>query len=85
MSEIKFEMKEVEEKRIGGFKKSIFDPILDKFIDEGHDLAEISIPGRTPSSVATSLRNRIEKRKLDIIASTGGGFLYLEKTPTEPT
>ena len=86
MSEISFEMKEVEKKRKGSFqKRSIFDPILDKFIDEGHDLVEISIPGRSPSSVAHSLKMRIEKRQLDIIASTGGGILYLEKKPPEPT
>lgn len=83
MSEISFEMKDVEKKREGGFKRSIFDPILNKFIEEGHDLVEISVPGRSPSSVAHSLRNRIEKRQLDILASTGGGFLYLEKKPPE--
>ncbi len=84
MSEIKFEMKEVEKKRIGTFqKRSIFDPILDKFIEGGYELVEISIPGRSPSSVAHSLRSRIEKRQLDVIASAGGGFLYLEKKPPE--
>ena len=85
MSEIKFDMKEVEKKREGSFqKKSIFDPILDKFIEGGHELVEISVPGRSQSSVAHSLKRRIEKRQLDIIASTGGGFLYLEKKPPEP-
>ncbi len=85
MSEIKFDMKEVEKKRIGTFqKRSIFDPILDQFIDSGKELVEISIPGRSPSSVAHSLKKRIEKRQLDVIASAGGGFLYLEKKHSEP-
>ncbi len=82
MSEIRFEMKEVEKKRTGG-KKSIFDPILDKFLAGGHDLVELSVPERSPSSVVASLKKRIEKRNLDVIASTGGGFAYLEKKPTE--
>ena len=84
MSEISFEMKEVEKKRKGSFqKRSIFDPILDKFIDEGHDLVEISVPGRSPSYISHQLKTRIEKRQLDIIASTSGGLLYLEKNPPE--
>ncbi len=84
MSEIKFEMKEVEKKRVGSFqKRSIIDPILDKFIEGGHELVEISVPGRSISSVAHSLKTRIEKRQLDIVASAGGGFAYLEKKPPE--
>lgn len=86
MSEINFEMKPVEKKREGKFqKKSIFDPILDKFIEGGHDLVEVSVPERSPSSVASSLKKRIEKRSLDILASTSGGLLYLEKKPPEST
>ncbi len=86
MSEISFDMKEVEKKRPGSFKKrSIFDPILDKFIEGGHELVEISVPGRSPSSVAHALRGRIEKRQLDILASTSGQPLDLEKNPPEPT
>ncbi len=83
-SEISFAMKEVEKKRTGKFQRSIFDPILDKFIKSGHDLVEISVPGRSPSSVANSLKRRIENMQLDILASTGGGFLYLEKKNPEP-
>ncbi|GAH69623.1 unnamed protein product, partial [marine sediment metagenome] len=33
--------------------------------------------------VVTQLDRRIETRELDIITSTGGGFVYLEKKPTE--
>ncbi len=86
MSEISFEMKEVEKKREGKFqKRSIYDPILDKFIDGGKELVEINVPGRSASYIAHQLRTRIEKRQLDIIASAGGGFTYLEKKPPEPT
>ena len=41
MSEIKFEMKQVTEKREKKSKKvSIYDPIIDKFLETGHDLVE---------------------------------------------
>ncbi len=84
MSELKFEMKEVEKKRVGKFqKKSIFDPMIDKFLESGHELVEISVPGRSPSYISHQLKTRIEKRQLDIIASAGGGFTYLEKKPSE--
>ena len=85
MSEISFEMKEVEKKREGKFqKRSIYDPMIDKFIEGGHELVEISIEGRRASYISHQLKTRIEKRQLDIVASAGGGFAYLEKKPPEP-
>ena len=85
MSKIVFEMKEVEKKREGTFqKKSIYDPILDQFLASGHELVEIKIEGRSANYLKHQLKKRIEKRQLDIIASSGGGFAYLEKKPPEP-
>jgi len=84
MSEISFDMKEVEKKRPGKFqKRSIYDPIIDKFIETGHDLVEITIEGRSGSYISHQLKTRIERRELDIIASASGGFAYLEKKPPE--
>ncbi len=84
MSEIKFEMKEVEKKRAGKFqKKSIYDPMIDQFLESGHELVEITIEGRSGSYISHQLKTRIEKRELDIIASSGGGCAYLEKKPPE--
>ncbi len=84
MSKIVFEMKEVEKKREGKFqKRSIYDPLLDQFIESGHELVEISIEGRSASYISHQLKSRIEKRELDIVASSGGGFAYLEKKPPE--
>ena len=84
MSEIVFEMKEVEKKREGKFqKKSIYDPLIDQFLESGHELVEISIEGRSGSYISHQLKTRIAKRQLDIIASSGGGFAYLEKKPPE--
>ncbi len=84
MSKISFEMKEVEKKRVGSFqKRSIYDPILDQFLASGHELVEVTIEGRSGSYISHQLKSRIEKRQLDIVASSGGGVAYLEKKPPE--
>ena len=85
MSEIKFEMRKVDEKRIKtSAKRSIYDPIIDQFIEGGDELVEISVEGKKAGYVVTQLDRRIEVRELDIIVSRGGGFVYLEKKPPEP-
>ncbi len=84
MTKIIFEMKEVEKKRVGKFqKRSIYDPLLDQFIASGHELVEVTIEGKSPSYISHQLKSRITKRQLDIVASAGGGFAYLEKKPPE--
>ncbi len=84
MSEIFFEMKEVEKKREGKFqKRSIYDPILDQFLSSGHELVEISVKGKSANYLRHQLKTRIAKRQLDIITSASGGFTYLEKKPPE--
>ena len=84
MSKIVFEMKEVEKKREGKFNKSsIYDPILDQFLSSGHELVEISIEVKSANYLRHQLNKRIEKRQLDILASAGGGFAYLEKKTPE--
>ncbi len=84
MSEIKFEMREVEKKRVGKFqKRSIYDPIIDKFLEGGNELVEITVEGKSGAYISHQLKTRIEKRELDIIASSGGGCAYLEKKPPE--
>ena len=86
MSEIQFEMRPVEEKRRKTYHKgSVYDPIIDQFLESGQELVEISIEGKRPSYVVTQLDRRIKTRELDIVASSGGGFVYLEKKTTEPT
>ncbi|GAG35381.1 unnamed protein product, partial [marine sediment metagenome] len=66
-------------------KGSVYDPIIDQFLESGQELVEISIEGKRPGYVVTQLDRRINTRKLDIVASRGGGFVYLEKKTTEPT
>jgi len=85
MSEIRFEMRPVNEKREKKYMKgSIYDPIIDQFLESGQELVEISIEGKKPGYVVTQLERRIDTRRLDIIASRGGGFVYLERKTTEP-
>jgi len=84
MTEIKFEMKVVEKKREGKFMKgSIYDPMIDQFIESGNNLVEIQVEGKKAGYIKHQLQLRIEKRNLDIIASAGGGFTYLEKKHSE--
>ena len=80
MTEIKYEMKTVtkkhpKKKRIS----SIFDPMIDEFIESGHTLVEIAVEDKRPGYMVAQLKNRIKKRELDIVASLAGGFVYLEK------
>ena len=80
MSEIKYEMKPVTKKREKSKRiTSMYDPMIDAFISSGQDLVEITVEGRKPGYVVTQLQKRIEVRKLEIDASHGGGFVYLEK------
>ena len=80
MSKVKYEMKSVTEKREKKQKKrSIYDPLIDEFIKSGQDLVEITVDGREPSYMVTQLKKRIKVRELDIDATHGGGFVYLEK------
>lgn len=79
---VKYEMKPVTKKREKlqpQLHRSIYDPILDQFLESGEKLVEISIEDKGLGSVVTQLKKRIEKRELDIEASHGGGFVYLEK------
>jgi ribosomal protein S12 methylthiotransferase accessory factor YcaO len=50
--------------------------MIDQFIESGHNLAEITVEGRKPYSVVSSLIKRIEARGLEIEVSTAGGCVY---------
>ena len=80
MSEIRYEMKPVTEKRAKKKRiRSIFDPMLDAFISSGHELVEIAVEDKKPGYMVAQLTSRIKKRELEIEVSHGGGFIYLEK------
>ena len=80
MSEIKFEMRKVDEKRIKtSAKRSIYDPMIDQFIEGGEELVEINVENKKANYIVTQLKKRIDVRKLDIEVSHAQGFVYLEK------
>ena len=80
MSEIRFDMKPVTEKREKKAKKrSVYDPILDQFLESGHDLVEIEVEGKKASYVASMLKKRIKLRGLEIEATAVDDVVYLEK------
>ena len=86
MKVIRFEMRPVDEKRKKKYMKgSVYDPIIDQFLESGQELVEISVEGKKPGYVVTQLDRRINTRELDIVASSGGEFVYLEKKTTEST
>lgn len=74
---------EVPVKKLRGGYGSKYDPIIDRFIECEQDLVEIGVEGRKPSYVTSQLRRRIEDRGLEIVASSAGGFVYLERKPSE--
>ena len=88
MSEIKFEMRRVDEKRKKTYLKvSRYDPIIDQFIAGGEKLVEITVEDKKAPYVATQLKKRIGVRELqlEMEASAADGFVYLEKITTLTT
>lgn len=80
MSEIKFEMKKVEEKRIKtSAKRSIYDPMINQFLEGGEELVEISVVDKKAGYIVSQLKKRIDLRNLEIEVSHAQGFVYLEK------
>ncbi len=83
MSEIKFQMRPVAEKRERRVRKrSIYDPLIDQFLESGHDLVEIEVEDKKPSYVAGMLKKRIQVRGLELKATAVSDVVYLEKNPT---
>lgn len=84
MSEIRFEMKKVDEKRQRtSAKRSIYDPIIDQFIEGGEELVEISVQDKKSGYMVSQLKKRVELRNLEIEVSHAQGFVYLEKKINE--
>ena len=80
MSEIKFQMRPVTEKRERKIRKrSIYDPMIDQFLESGHDLVEIEVEDKKPSYVAGMLKKRIQVRGLELKATAVSDVVYLEK------
>jgi hypothetical protein len=80
MSEIKFNLKPVDEKPSRRYRKgSKYDPILDAFTEGTDSLVEVTIKGKDANYLRTQLNKRIEARGLEVKTSVVNGVLYLEK------
>ena len=78
-------MKKVDEKRERrSAKRSIYDPIIDQFIEGGEELVEISVQDKESGYMVSQLKKRVELRNLEIEVSHAQGFVYLEKKSLEP-
>ena len=81
MSEIKFDLKPIEDKPSRRYRKgSKYDPILDAFVDGDEELVEVSVRGKEANYLRTQLSKRIEARDLESVkVSVINNVVYLEK------
>lgn len=81
MSDVKFDLKPVDEKPSRQYRKgSKYDPILNAFMEGDAGLVEVSIEGKEANYLRTQLNKRIEARGLDgVKVSVVNNVTYLEK------
>ena len=81
MSEVKFDLKPVEEKPSRKYRKgSKYDPILDQFLEVTDNLVEVTVEGKDANYLRTQLNKRIEAKGLKgLKTSVVNNVLYLEK------
>jgi hypothetical protein len=81
MSDVKFDLKPVDEKPSRQYRKgSKYDPILNAFMDGDDGLVEVSIEGKDANYLRTQLNKRIEARALEgVKVSVVNNVTYLEK------
>jgi len=82
MSEVKFNLKPIEEKPTRRYRKgSKYDPVLDRFLERAANLVEVSMESRDANYLRTQLNKRIEARNLrNVKVSVVNNVCYLEKT-----
>ncbi len=82
MSEVKFDLKPVEKKPSRKYRKgSKYDPIIDSFLEDKHDLVKVEVAGKDANYLRTQLKKRIDARDLQskIEVSVVNNIAYLEK------
>jgi len=81
MSEVKFNLKPIEEKPSRRFKRgSKYDPILDAFMEGEEDLVEVNVSGRDANYLRVQLTKRLDARNLKRVkVSVVNNVCYLEK------
>lgn len=60
-------------------KRSIYDPILDRFLESGYGLVEVNVEGRSGYYLRHALDRRIKTRGLGLKATVVSEVVYLEK------
>ena len=82
MSELRFNLKPVEEKPSRRYRKgSKYDPVLDRFMDRAAKLVEVSMEGKDANYLRTQLNKRIDARNIrNVKVSVVNDVCYLEKT-----
>jgi len=82
MSEVRFNLKPVEEKPSRRYRKgSKYDPIIEAFVEGDEDLVEVTVAGKDANYLRTQLTKRIDARNLTRIkVSVVNNVAYLEKT-----
>ena len=83
MGEIRFELKPVDERPKRSFKRgSKYDPIIDRFLMENHDLVKVEAENRNSNYMRLQLAKLIESRGLGnlVKASVVDGELYLGRS-----
>jgi hypothetical protein len=82
MGEMRFELKPVDERPKRGFKRgSKYDPIIDRFLMENHDLVKVEVKDKDAGYIRYYLNRLIISRGMNdrVKASVMDGGLYLEK------
>lgn len=82
MSEVKFDLKPVNEKPSRKYRKgSKYDPILDSFLSGEHSLVKVEVANKDANYLRTQLNKRIEARELQnrVKVSVVNNIAYLEK------
>jgi len=82
MGEIRFELKPIDERPKRSFKRgSKYDPIIDRFIMEKHDLVKVEVKDKDAGYMRINLNRLIISRGMKdrVKASVVSGGVYLEK------
>ena len=74
--------KSLELSKTKTMRGSIYDPILDQFLESEYDIAEITVEGKNPISSRVMIDRRIRLRGLRDKVRVGyiGGVMYLKKS-----
>jgi len=81
MSEVKFDLKPVDEKPHRRYRKgSKYDPIIDAFMEGEENLVEVGVSGKDANYLRTQLNKRVDARGLKgVKVSVVNNVCYLEK------